>query len=464
MTEDRHQEHHIHPIAEELAQIGASEELVAAVIGALSQGKIKTIARLLEPVHAADIADLIMRLESDDRKSLVDKLKRRISPDVLYHLDDKVKDEVLEIMGADWIASKVHDLDTDDAVQLIEDMDKELQEEVLAAIPAQDRAIIQESLSYHEDSAGRLMQREVVCVPTFWTIEEALEFVRESKALPDTFYDIVVVDPKHHPVGVIPLDRVVRNADSTPVSEIMITDVRMIPVSMDQEEVALLFRHYDLLSAPVIDESGRIVGMITVDDIVPVIEEMAEEDILHLAGLGESDFTSNVSSTSMSRSPWLAVTLINSIIASIIIFQFEAALQEIVALPVLMVIVAAMGGNAGMQTVTVIVRALATRELRSSNFSKSARKEVMVSSVTGIAFSLLVGSLTAFWFDIGIAIILAISVICNMIWSAFAGSLLPMFVQRLGLDPAISAGPLLSTTTDIVGYVIFLGLASLFLL
>lgn len=444
---------------------GVSTELIAEVLNLLEKSDNSSIQELTRELHAADVADLISRLDPLSRQQLIDIIKSYFDPEVLAYLEDQVKDQVLEQVGPGAIAAAIAELDSDDAISVLEDMDRRQQREVLRAIPAQNRAMLEEVLTFPEDSAGRLMQREIVCVPTFWTIQETIDFIRESPELPETFYDIYVVDPKHHPIGVVSLDVLLRKPPSTPIAEVMDTSIRTVPVDLDQEEVARIFKHYGLLSAPVIGPTGRIVGMITVDDIVSVIEEEVEEDIMHLAGVSESDFRAPVLQTSYQRSRWLIVTLINTLIAASVISQFENSIEEKVALSFLMVIVAAMGGNSGMQTVTVTVRAIATKELEYSNTRKSIVKELLVALLTSFLFAMILGTIVAVWLgDIGVGCVLGGALMCNMIWAGFAGTFLPVIVQRLGMDPAISAGPLLTTTTDVLGYAIFLGLATFFLL
>ncbi|MEN8236983.1 MAG: magnesium transporter [Pseudomonadota bacterium] len=444
---------------------GVSESLLVEITGAIQKNDIAQLESLTEPLHVADIADLISKLESEERRSYLQLIKHRLDPEILTFIEDPIKEEVLEIVGTKGVARAITSLESDDAIHLIEDLDEKQQRAVLRYVPAQDRAMLEEALAYPEDSAGRLMQRHLVCVPTFWKAKEVIDFIREAQDLPENFYDIYVVDPRHHPIGVISCDKLVRHSPSISVGEIMDPDLKTVPVEMDQEEVALLFSHYALLSVPVIDHADRIVGMITVDDIVDVIEEEAEEDIMHLAGVRESDFHAPIVKTSYWRSRWLFVTLISAVIASFVISQFGESIEEKVALSFLMTIVAAMGGNSGMQTVTVTVRALATRELMSANTWKSIAKEMFVGLMNGCIFAVALGGIVYFWQrDLSLSLILGISIICIMLWSGVAGVCMPIIVQRLGMDPAISAGPMLTTTTDILGFAIFLGLATYFLL
>ena len=454
-----------HEQATEDTLYGVSDVLVQDVSQAINANDLVAIDAFTDSLHAADVADLIGRLDPEDRRRYIKLVKHRIDPDVLSYIEDLIKEEVLDLVGTRGLAAAIKGLESDDALHLIEDLEPEQQHAVLKAIPAQERAILEEVLTYPKDSAGRLMQREMACVPTFWTVGEVLKFVQESTELPEMFYNIYVVDPRHHPIGVMPLNKLLRQPESLSVEEVMDTNINTVPVTMDQEEVALLFRHYALVSTPVIDDSGRIAGMITVDDVVNVIDKEAEEDILHLAGVSESDFHAPILKTAYWRARWLIVTAISTFIAAAVIAQFQESIEKQVALSFIMVIVAAMGGNSGLQAVTVSVRAIATRELKPGNALKAVRKEFLVAVVSGLWFAVVIGSITALWlWDLGMGLVLAGALLCNMLWAGFAGICLPIITDRIGMDPAISAGPLLSTTTDVIGYAIFLGFATYFLL
>lgn len=443
---------------------GVSSALIEEIEKALDENDFAHVQGLIEGLHAADVADLVLNLNVDQRRYFIEAIKSTINPEILAELDDSVRPEVLEILNTKEIAEAVSDLESDDALNVLEDLEEDQKEEVLRAIPAVERAILEEVLTYPEESAGRLMQREMVCVPTFWTVQEAFSFIRANDELPDNFYTIYVVDPRHHPIGQIYLSTLLKHPPETPVSSIMDTDLHEIPTTKDQEEVAALFRHYGLVSAPVVEASGRVVGMITVDDVVEVIGEEAEEDIMLMAKVSEADINAPVLTTSYWRIRWLIITLINTLMASFVISQFQASIQKVTALSFLMTINAAMGGNAGMQVVTVIVRAIATRSLRKGDTWKAVGKEVSVALITGGFFSLILGTIASLWIqDIYMGIILATALIFNILWAAFAGTILPITIARMKMDPAISAGPILTTTTDILGYAIFLGLATTFL-
>lgn len=445
---------------------GVTPELRYEIVLALEKKDEEYIRSLIQPLHTADIADLINHLDHEQRFDFLHAIKPVFKPEILIEVEDSVRQELLSFLDVDTLARAISKLASDDAVNIIEDLQEDQKEQVFKALPATERTIYEKYLTYPEESAGRLMQREMVCVPPFWSVGEAIAFVREAIGLPKSFYDIYVVDPRHHPIGKIALHTLLRYPLETNVSAIMDHDLYTIPVRTDQEDVAFSFDRYNLVSAPVVNESGRIVGIITVDDVIDVIEEEAAEDILHMAKVSpESDFYAPVISTAYWRIRWLIITIVNTLIASYVISQFESSIQKITALSFLMTINAAMGGNSGMQVVTVVVRALATRYILDSDTWKAVRKEISVGVLVGGFCALILGVFASIWQnDIGLGIVLACALMCNILWAAFAGALLPILVDRMGLDPAVSAGPILTTTTDVFGYAIFLGLATLFLL
>ena len=444
---------------------GASREFERQVLTVLEQNNRDDLQHMLAERHAADIADLILILRPDDRYRFLTAAKFFLNADTLAELDDSIRDNVLDILGLNVIAAAVTDLDTDDAVELIEDLTVEEQRQVLQAIPAGERAMLEEAMTYPLDSAGRMMQRDIVSVPPFWTVGETLSFIRETEGVTNKYYDIYVVGNKHKLIGKVPLGILLKHSADIVLSTIMVTDLHPIPVATDQEKVAHIFQHYALVSAPVIDSIGHIVGMITVDDVVHVIHEEAEEDIMHLANVRESDFYVPVVTTAYWRMRWLVVTLLTSLMASIVIAQFQGAIQQMTALAFFMPIGAAMGGAAGMQVVTIVVRALATQALRQGHTWRAIRKEVSVSLIVGGSFALVAGLIVGFWMhNIKLAWVLSLGIFFNMLWAAFAGTLVPIVLDHFDLDPAVSAGPILMTTTDILGFAIFLGLATLILL
>ena len=448
---------------EEIA--GIRPETVRAIAEALADNRLDAVHELIASMHSADVADLLQDLRPEERGYLVDILRTRFDADILAELDETVREEVLQHLDPGEVVDAVTALDSDDAVQIIEDLDEADRQRILQALPAPDRALLEEGLTYPEDSAGRLMQRELVAVPAYWSVGETIDYLRASDDLPDDFYDIFVVDPTHNPLGTIPLSRILRTRRPVPVNELAETELRKVPVEMDQEEVAFLFRQYGLVSAPVVDAAGRLVGVITVDDIVHVIDEEAEEDIMRLGGVAADDLYRAALATTKSRFSWLVVNLATAVIASVVIGFFEATIQQIVALAVLMPIVASMGGNAGTQTLTVSVRALAMRELTPSTALRVITKEVLVGGANGVLFAVFAGVVAWLWFnDPAIGSVIAAAMMVNMLVAGFAGTVIPLGLQRIGVDPAIASAVVLTTITDIVGFFAFLGLAALFLL
>lgn len=447
------------------ALFGVSQETIRAVEEAIEEGDESRVRRLIEPFHAPDIAIIIEYLAPSVRHDFIEYLRPHFDPEILSHLNETVFEEAVEQLGMQDLAEAITGLKSDDAVALIEDLDEEQQKEILDSIPVGERLILEEVLTYPEYSAARLMQREVVCVPRHWTVKEAIRYINEDKSLPEKFYGLFVIDNSQHPIGEVPVSLLLRQSPSTKITDIMSVDIKRIPALMDQEEVALLFRKYGFVFAPVVDEEGRIVGMITVDNVVDVIEEEAEEDIMLLSRVTESDFFEPLLSTAYSRIGWLLITLLNTLVAVIVISQFQHTIEKMVALAVLMPISAAMSGNAGMQVVTVTVRALANRELAGSNMSRAIWKEILVGLINGIVFGAMMGTIAAFWFsDSALGMVLGGALIFNMLWAAVGGVLLPIVIDKMGMDPAISAGPFLTTTTDLLGFATFLGLATLFLI
>jgi len=444
---------------------GLTTGVARATREAILAGDVARVRRLARPLHHSDQADLIERFNPTLRKAFIEIMRGRLDPEVLTELDESVREDVVAQLGAEATAAAMSELDTDDAVHILEDLDQDVQQQVLDALPAEDRALVEENLGYPEDSAGRIMQRELVAIPAFWTVGETIDHMRESKDLPDDFYDIVVVDPRHQPVGTIPLNKILRTRRPVRVRQIMAATMFPIPAATDQEEVARLFRDHDLVSAPVIDDSGRLVGIITVDDVVDVIDEEAEEDLMLLAGVGETDVYRALIATAQSRFSWLAVNLVTAILASVVIGLFEGTIREIVALAVLMPIVASMGGNAGTQTLTVAVRALAMRELSRQNAWRFVFKELFVGGINGILFAVLAGICAGLWFQsVPIGGVIAAAMVVNLVVAGLSGTLIPLGLERVGVDPAIASSVFLTTVTDVIGFLAFLGLATVFLL
>lgn len=437
-------------------------EFVRGVVEALDRGADAEVRARLADVHEADIADLLGLVGPDQRRALVHALGEELTPEILSELSEDVRDEVLDLMAPKAIADAVQALDTDDAVYLLQDMDEERQQEVLSHMSEADRAAVELSLQYPDYSAGRLMQREVVAVPGFWSLGQIIDHLRETPDLPDEFFEIFIVDPAGHLLGTVPVSHVVRAPRPTLVADIMDKEPVKVPVGLDQEEVAYLFEQYSLVSAPVVDEDDRLVGMITVDDIVEVIQEAASEDLLALGGVSDEEGpTAGVLEITRGRFSWLFINLLTAILASIVIGFFGATIQQVVALAILMPIVASMGGNAGTQTLTVAVRAIAMRELTPANAARIIMREVLVGGLNGIIFALIMGLVGWLWFDDrGLGAVLATAMVINLVCAGLAGILVPLGLQRAGIDPAVSSTVFVTTVTDVVGFFVFLGLAT----
>ena len=444
---------------------GLTPELEAAVARAIAERRGRRLYRLVRPLHPADFADLIERHSGEDRRLLVTIVGRYFDPDILRELDETVRESVIEYLDDEVLAHSVVALASDDAVDVIGELDREDRQLVLEAFPHSERLQLEQGLAYDDDSAGRLMQREHVSVPLEWTVGQTIDFLRTGGDLPEDFYDLFVVDDDGRPLGRLALSHLLRSKRPVLVADIMDPALHMIPVDTDQEEIALLFRQYGLVSAPVVHPDGRLAGMITVDDVVEVIDEEAEEDLMRLGGVVEDDLHGGLLDTSRSRFSWLAVNLCTAILASIVIGLFESSIEKMVALAVLMPIVASMGGNAGTQSLTVAVRALAMRELTATNATKFILKETTVGSLNGLAFAVIAGAVSWFWFGDGrIALILGAAMIVNLVVAGVMGALIPIGLDRFRLDPAIASTVFLTTVTDVVGFMSFLGLAAFFLL
>ena len=438
--------------------LGLSPDLVRSVDHALEADRGDEIGGLIAPLHYAELADLLQLLDHDHRHRLIEHLRPRFDPKILPELDDTVRDEVVAQLGTETLATAIAWLESDDALTLISTLEETRQHQVLQAIPIALRTMLEEGLSYPEDSAGRLMQRDFVAVPAFWT-------VGETDALPSDFFDIFVVDPRHRAIAKVGLSRVLRNKRPARIADIMNADIVIVPATMDQEEVAFIFAQQDLLSAPVVDDAGRLIGVITIDDVVDVIHEEAEEDIMRLGGVRADDLYDAVIDTGRSRFSWLFLNLVTAILASIVIGIFEETLERIVILAVLMPIIASMGGNAGTQTLTVAVRALATKELTEANAVRVVRKEVLVGVFNGLLFAGMIGLVAWFWSgNVAIGAVMSAAMIITMVAAGLVGAAIPICLSRTRIDPAIASGVILTTVTDVVAFAVFLGLAAWLLL
>ncbi len=440
-------------------------ETVAAVCESCEAADRVGVLALIEDMHAADIADLLEQINQDERRAFIDLVWADIDPEVLVELGEGVRDEVLRILEPGRLAEAAKDLDTDDVVYLVEDLEEDAQREILAALDPIDRHAVAQSLNYPEYTAGRLMQRELVKAPPFWTVGQTIDFMRASEDLPEQFYDVIIVDAGAKPIGKVSLSRILGAKRPVTLDSLMDEDFRTIGHFEPQEDVAYAFNQYHLVSAPVVDGDGRLIGVITIDDAMEVLEDEAEEDMKRLGGVGDEEISDSVWAITQRRFPWLAVNLLTAIIASLVIGLFDAAIAQIVALAVLMPIVASMGGNGGTQSLTVAVRALATRDLTATNVWRVVTREVLVGLVNGAMFAVIMGLVAWLWFSEPLlGGVIAVAMVINMLAAALAGILIPIGLDRAGADPALASGTFVTTVTDVVGFFVFLGLAALVLL
>ena len=432
----------------------------------LTQENTIELIKYVKEIHNADIAEIIQNLDDGNRSKFILSIKDSFDPEILTYLNDSLRDDVIEKIDIKKLASNVSELDVDDAVDVIEDLEESDQETFLSSIPDSERKLIEEGLNYPEDSAGRLMQRKFVAVNNSWNVGNAIDYLRnETENLPEDFYDVYLIDKADKVTGIVPLGRLMSSKRNVILNKIQNKKTRTIKALTDQEEVAYQFTKYAMVSAPVIGDQDRIIGSITVDDVVEVIEEEREEDILKLGGVGQTDIFEDLINTIKSRFSWLLVNLLTAVAASIVIVFFQASIEKVVALAVLMPIVASMGGNAGTQTLTVAVRALAAKELTPTNAIKIIIKETFVGGINGIIFALIVGIISAYWFnDNLLGIILASAMIINLFIAGLVGTLIPISLNKMNIDPALASGVILTTITDVFGFLSFLGLASIFLI
>jgi magnesium transporter len=436
---------------------------VERVAQAIATENSATLRELIGDLHQADVGDLIEALDPELRPRLVKLMGRDFDFSALTEIDDTVREEILDELPPAAVAEGVRELDSDDAVAILADLPKEEQTEILEQLPPPERVALARSLFYPENSAGRRMQTEFTAVPPVWTVGRTIDYLRETPDLPDRFWEIYVVDPAGRLQGTVALDRLLRTKRPVPIAELIDEELHPVRVTDDQEDVARLFEHYDLVATPVVDGADRLVGVITFDDIVDVIEQEAEEDIRALGGVGrEEELSDPVLFVARGRFNWLLVNLATAFLASSVLGLFEGELQKMVALAVLAPIVASQGGNAATQTMTVAVRALATHELSSVNAARLVLREVLVGLVNGLAFAVITGVAAAAWFKVpDLGVVIGLAMICNLLAGALGGILVPLALHRFHADPAISSGVFVTTVTDVVGFFSFLGIATL---
>lgn len=441
-----------------------SAELLRAVGEALAEENTAEVRSLVADVKGPDLADLIEMLGPDERVGLIQALGSEFDFEVLTEVDEKVRDQLSEALPNDVLAKAVTELDSDDAAYLLESLEEDDQKEILDQLPQGERAALERNLTYPEETAGRLMQADFVAVPPFWTVGQVIDFARDTEDLPETFSEIFVVDPGFHLLGSIDISRLLRTKRNVTVDKIMETDRHLVLATADQEEIARKFERYGLMAAPVVDKNERLVGVVTVDDVVEVIEREADEDAKLLAGVGDERLSDSVRQIAPPRFSWLSVNLFTAILASAVISLFDATIESMVALAVLMPIVASMGGNAGTQTMTVAVRALATRELRAANMVRVVMRETAVGLINGLAFALIMALIAVAWFGTEqLGFVIAAAMVVNLLAAALAGIFIPLALDRWGFDPAVASTVFVTTVTDVVGFFSFLGLATLWL-
>jgi magnesium transporter len=444
-------------------------EFVSKVLDAVEAGDDETARELVAPLHPADVAELIELAASDEREGLVKALAGIVSPDVLAEMNEYVREGLLDELEPQQVADIAGQLETDDAVALIEDLDRDEQQAVLQRMEPDDRAAVEEALSYPEESAGRLMQRDLCAVPEHWEVGQVIDYLRSTEDLPTDFWEVFVVSPDHHPLGTCKLSTILRTPRGTPVTEIMAREQTLIPVNMDQEDVALRFQKYALVSAAVVDEAGRLVGMVTVDDVVHIIQEEAGEDVLLLSGAGEGDINEPVRLTVRRRLFWLVINLGTAIIAASVVKLFQGEIGRYAVLAVLMPIVAGMGGNAGTQTLAVAVRAIATNQLTESNTFRAFGRELTIALANGLSLGVLIGAGVALVFGVIdpqpdgflLGAVIGTAMVITNLAAGLGGILVPVTLDRLRIDPAVSSAVFVTTITDVTGFFSFLGLAAL---
>ena len=421
------------------------------------------LAKSLKELLPADSADIIENLSPENRSKLIELEGFNIDPEIFVELNESIQTEIFLLLSAESIASLLKKLESDNALKILENLDQSKKETVLNRLPPKDRFLLEEGLSYPEDTAARIMQREFTVIPNNWSVGQTIDYLRENKDLPDEFLEIFIVDSDFKPIGTVPSSKVLRTPRETKMDLIMREMQVLIPVNMDQEEVGHTFENYNLTTAGVVDKNNKLVGMITSDDILTVVKEEAEEDVLRLAGVGDEEITDSILRKTKRRFNWLLLNLFTALLATWVISKFGATIQQMVALAFLMPIVASMGGNAGMQTLAVTVRAIATKELSSENFSKIVSKEFVIGILNGIIFAIITGIIVQLWFrEINLTIIIAASMILNMIVAGLFGILVPVSLKKFNIDPAIASSVFVTTITDVIGFLSFLGIGAYF--
>ena len=441
-----------------------NKEFIKVVTDKIKNNDAEFITNSFKEMHPADAADIIEHLNLDDRESLIKLNKFNIEPTVFVELNESVQSEIIAFLSSDSIVSILKNLKSDDAIKILENVDEKEKNNILSSLPPKDRFALLESLSYPEDTAARIMQREFTAIPSNWSVGQTIDYLRENKELPEEFLEIFIVDEEFKPIGTVPSSKVLRTPRDNKMMSIMAESQLLIPVDMDKEEVGNLFENYNLSSAAVIDKNNKLVGMITYDDVLTVLKEETEEDALRLAGVGDEEITDGVFTKTKRRFNWLLLNLFTAFLATYCISLFGATIEQMVVLAFLMPIVASMGGNAGMQTLAVTVRSLATKDLTKNNFSKNVFKEFNIGILNGVIFAVISSLIVQFWFnDIQLSMIISISMVLTMVVAGLFGILIPVTLKKMNIDPAISSSVFVTTITDVIGFVSFLGVGAYFL-
>ena len=442
-----------------------NKEFISTFSNNIENRNVDFINQTLNDLHAADIANLIENLNIETRTKLIEIESFNIEPEIFIELNESVQSEVLQHLSIESLTKIIRRLESDNAIKILENLNKESKEKVLEKLPPKDKFLLQEGLSYPEDSAARIMQREFTAVPSNWTVGQTIDYLREDKDLPEEFLEIFIVDNDFKPIGTVPSSRVLRTPRDSKMNSIMAEMPVLISVNMDKEEVGHAFENYNLVSAGVVNKENKLVGMITADDVVTVVQEEAEEDALRLAGVGDEEITDSVLLKTKRRFNWLLLNLFTALLATWVISFFGASIEQMVALAFLMPIVASMGGNAGMQTLAVTIRAIATQELSKSNFNRVVGKEFLIGILNGVIFAIITAVIVQLWFkDINLSLLIGISMILNMIVAGLFGILVPVSLKKMNIDPALASSVFVTTITDVIGFLSFLGLGSYYFL
>ncbi len=442
-----------------------NKDFINVLSDKIKSSDIQFINQTLKDLHPSDVANLIENLSSEKRSKLIEIEEFNIDPDIFIEINESVQTEILKELSTESISKILKRLESDNSIKILENLDTQKKLEVLDKLPPKDRFLLEEGLSYPEDSAARIMQREFTAVPSDWSVGQTIDYLRESKDLPEEFLEIFIVNNEFKPIGIVPSSRVLRTSRETKMSKIMREMPVLISANMDKEEVGLAFENYNLVSAGVVNKENKLVGMITADDIVTVVQEEAEEDVLRLAGVGDEEITDSVVIKTKRRFNWLLLNLFTALLATWVISKFGASIEQMVALAFLMPIVASMGGNAGMQTLAVTIRAIATKELSSSNFNTIVGKEFLIGILNGIIFAIITAIIVQLWFqEFKLSLLIGISMILNMIVAGLFGILVPVSLKKVNIDPALASSVFVTTITDVIGFLSFLGIGSYFFL